>query len=77
MSVVGGAVGVVVVPAVVLVVVLDEPAFAVAITGDALDAVGAELTIPVVALLFGYGVQVRLSVLPDTVSDRPRWPGQR
>jgi hypothetical protein len=64
--VVGGGVLLVVIG---MVDVLDDPPFAVAIIGDALGAVGAALTIPVAALLFGYGVQVRLSVLPDTVSD--------
>jgi hypothetical protein len=62
--VVGGAVVVVDVPAVVVVVV--DPPSAVAITGDAFPAVGADVTMPVAALLFGYGVQVRSRELPDT-----------
>ena len=70
---------VVVVPCVVLVVpasvvvvgpsvvVVDDPPSAVAITGDAFCPGGADVTMPVAALLFGYGVQVRERVLPDTM----------
>ena len=67
-GVVAGVVAAGVVAAVVGAGVAD-PAEAVAITGDAAEPAGAVLTMPVAALLFGYGVQVRVSVLPDTFSD--------
>ena len=53
-----------------MVVEFDDPAEAVAITGDAGEPVGAVLTMPVAAVLFGYGVQVSVRVLPDTFNDR-------
>jgi len=60
------------VPVVVLepdeVVVVPDPAVAVAMTGEAFAAVGADETIPVVSELLGYGVQVRLRVLPEMTS---------
>ena len=59
----GGAVVVVDPPGAVVVV---DPPSAVAITGDAFSAVGADVTMPVATLLFGYGVQVKLRLLPDT-----------
>jgi hypothetical protein len=46
------------------------PEVALAMTGDALAAVGAAATMPVAALLFGYGVHVSCRVLPETTSDR-------
>ena len=54
----------------VVVVEFDDPAEAVAITGGAGEPVGAVLTMPVAAVLFGYGVQVSVRVLPDTFNDR-------
>jgi len=66
-SVVGGVVPVVVLEPDELVVVPD-PAVAVAMTGEAFAAVGAEEVIPVVSELLGYGVQVRLRVLPEMTS---------
>src|ERR1039458_10215866 len=74
-TVVGGVVVVVEPTAVVLVelevvVVVVDPPLAAAITGEALGAVGAALTMPVVALLLGYGVHVRVRSLPDTTSVR-------
>ncbi len=58
MSAVAGAVVVVVALTVVVVepeavVVVVDPVVAVAMTGDAFAAVGAEVTMPVVSLLFG------------------------
>ena len=50
--------------------VAAPPEVPVAITGDALGAVGAARTMPVAALLFGYGVHVRFRLLPDTTSVR-------
>jgi len=50
------------------VVVVPVPAVAVAMTGEAFAAVGADATIPVVSELLGYGVHVRLRVLPDTTN---------
>ena len=44
------------------------PADAVAMTGEAFAAVGAVEVIPVGAELLGYGVHVRLRVLPDTTN---------
>jgi hypothetical protein len=74
-TVVGGVVVVVEPTAVVLVelevvVVVGDPEVAAAITGDAFAADGGEDTIPVWALLFGYGLHVRLRSLPDTTSVR-------
>ena len=68
MSIVGG--DVVVLEPGTVVLVVPPPVVAVAITGDALAAVGAEGTMPVLAELLGYGVHVRVSVLPDTSSER-------
>jgi hypothetical protein len=56
---------------VVVVVVGVDPTSATAITGEALSALGALATMPVAALLFGYGVHVNVRVLPDTLSDNP------
>ncbi len=67
MSVAGGVV--VVLETGTVVVVVPPPVVEVAITGDALGAVGAEGTMPVMAELFGYGVHVRVSVLPDTSNE--------
>ncbi len=66
----GAAVGAVV--AVVGAVVAGaDPAEAVAITGEACAPDGAVVTMPVATVLFGYGWQVRLRLLPETfrVSD--------
>ena len=52
-----------------VVVVVDEPA--VAITGAMGDPFGADLAIPLCALLFGYAWHVRLRVLPET--SRESW----
>jgi len=49
-------------------VVVPDPAVAVAMTGDAFAALGADEVIPVVAELLGYGVHVRLRVLPEMTS---------
>ncbi len=49
---------------------VEAPDEAVAITGDAGEPDGVELTMPVAAVLFGYGVHVSVSVLPETFSAR-------
>jgi len=65
-----GGVVVELVGGVVVEVVVVDPPLATAITGDTSAPDGGEDTIPVAALLFGYGVQVRLRSLPDTTNVR-------